>query len=305
MGPLTGLPTSQAIRAFFSLANIRTKHNATDLLDRYTPDMEVQVNVAVDGGEPVNAKQNTWTDPDDSLGEVWHNVRMPKNAKSDPQRNDWPLKFDLAKHVEAIGMTGWDFEKRVSRWFGYDFDSIIGHAEGVGVSDAELQAVKAAAWEIPWLEIRKSTGGSGLHVYALCGDESIATANHTEHAALGRAILDMISAATGFNFTAKVDVCGGNMWVWHRKSSRENEGLKLLKPATAKLSAADIPGDWRSPTGAATWRLCNASERHSASSAFLNRPTRRSMNSSHRGSVYRLMTSTTASWMPSTATGSP
>ena len=143
-------------------------------------------------------------------------------------------------------MTGWDFGLRCSRWFGFDFDAIVGHAAGVGVSDGDLEAVKSAAWKIPWLEIRKSTGGNGLHVYSLCCDDGIATANHTEHAALGRAVLEMISIATGFNFFSKVDACGANMWVWHRKSSLANEGLKLLKPAEARLSAADIPGDWRS-----------------------------------------------------------
>jgi hypothetical protein len=238
--------TSQAIRSFFNRPATRSTHNAPDLLDRYTADMEVQVNVAVDAGEPVAGKRNTWVDPDDSASEQWHHVRIPRNAQAEPERNDWPLKFDLAEHVEAIGMTGWDFGARRSRWFGFDFDSIAGHAAGVGVSDADLEAVKAAAWNIPWLEIRKSTGGSGLHIYALCSDDGIPTANHTEHAALGRAVLDLISAKTGYNFTTKVDACGGNMWVWHRKSSRDNEGLKLLKPATATLSEADFPGDWRS-----------------------------------------------------------
>ncbi|HEY1599917.1 MAG TPA: primase-helicase family protein [Pirellulales bacterium] len=152
----------------------------------------------------------------------------------------------MAKHIEGLGMTGWDFGQLRSRRLGFDFDSILGHATGVGVSDADLEAVRAAALVIPWLEIRKSTGGGGLHLYALCCADGIPTANHTEHAALGRAILEMMSAATGFNFSTKVDACGGNMWIWHRKSSLANEGLKLLKPATATLSEADIPGDWRS-----------------------------------------------------------
>jgi hypothetical protein len=216
-----------------------------DLLDRYTPDMEVQINVAVDGGVLVPGKWNLWTaDPDSPSAEQWHHVRVPKNAKGEPERNDWPLRFDLASHVEAIGMTGWDFGKRCSRSFGFDFDAIVGHAEGVGISDAELEAVKAAAWKVPWLEIRKSTGGGGLHLRAICCDDGIPTKNHGEHAAMGRAILEMLSKATGFNFMAKADAIGGNMWVWHRKSSLANEGLKLLKPATERLSAADIPGDW-------------------------------------------------------------
>ncbi len=238
--------TSEAIIAFFNSPVVRAKHNAPELLDRYTPDMEVQINVAVDGGVPVAGQRNTWTDPDVSLCEPWFHVRNPKNAKDKPERHDWPLKFSLAQHAEGIGSTGWDFGRLCSRWFGYDFDSIIDHAPGKGVSDEDLEAVKKAAWDIPWLEIRKSTGGSGLHLYALCCDEGIATSNHMEHAALGRAILEKMAVIAGFSFSKKLDVCGGNMWVWHRKSSRENEGLKLLKPATGRLTLADIPGDWRS-----------------------------------------------------------
>lgn len=238
--------TSQAILTLFSSPEVRAKHNAPELLDRYTADMEVQINVAVDGGVPVEGRRNTWTDPDDSCGEVWFHIRNPKNAKDKPERRDWPLRFDLAKHAEGIGCTGWDFGSLRSRWFGYDFDSIIGHAPGVGVSDEDLEAVKKAAWSIPWLEIRKSTGGGGLHLYVLCCEEGIPTANHTEHAALGRAILEKMAVIAGFNFSKKLDVCGGNMWIWHRKSSQDNEGLKLLKPATERLTAADIPGDWHS-----------------------------------------------------------
>ncbi len=238
--------TSQAILALFNSAEVQSKHNALELLARYTPDMEVQINVAVDGGVPVEGKRNTWTDPDDSLAEPWFHIRNPKNAATEPERRDWPVKFSLAQHAEGIGCTGWDFGSLCSRWFGYDFDSIIGHAPGTGISDEDLEAVKKAAWDIPWLEIRKSTGGSGLHVYAICCEEGIPTANHTEHAALGRAILEKMAVLAGFGFSKKLDVCGGNMWIWHRKSSRENEGLKLLKPATARLTLADIPGDWRS-----------------------------------------------------------
>ncbi len=238
--------TSQTLLTFFSDAKVRAGHNAHELLDLYNLDMEVQINVAADGGDPVPGKRNAWLDPDDSLSEPWYNVRMPKNANGEPERNDWPLEYDFAKHVEGVGCTGWDFGQRCSRWFGFDFDSIVGHASDHGISDAALEAVKAAAWEIPWLEIRKSTGGKGLHLYVRCTDEGIATANHSEHAALGRAVLEVISSAAGFDFTASVDCCGGNMWVWHRKATLANEGLKLLKAATRRLTMADLPGDWRS-----------------------------------------------------------
>ena len=219
----------------------RKSHNGPDLLARWNPNMETQVNVAADGGEPVEGKRNTFTD-----GELeWFSFRIPKNAGTTPEFCDWKLRCPLDLHTEGIGCTGFDYVNLCSRWFGFDFDSIIGHAPGTGISDEDMEAVKKAAWAIPWLEIRKSSGGGGLHIYALCCDDGIPTANHTEHAALGRAILEKMAIIANFNFSKKVDICGGNMWFYHRKMTEENEGFKLLKPATARLSLADIPGDWR------------------------------------------------------------
>ena len=90
---------------------------------------------------------------------------------------------------------------------------------------------------IPWLEIRKSTGGGGLHVYALCCDEGIPTANHTEHAALGRAILEKMAVIAGFNFSKKVDICGGNMWIWHRKIDPRERGLQVAQGSHGAIVA--------------------------------------------------------------------
>jgi len=124
-------------------------------------------------------------------------------------------------------------------------DSIIGHAAGVGISDAELEKVQKAAEALPYVEIRRSTGGKGLHFYVYFTEEGIPTNNHTEHAALARAILGMMRSATGFDFASQIDACGGNMWFWHRKMSKENNGLALIKPTENTLTEADLPDDWR------------------------------------------------------------
>ena len=42
-------------------------------------------------------------------------------------------------------MTGWDWQARRSRWVAFDFDSLTGHAKGVGISDEELEKVRQAA----------------------------------------------------------------------------------------------------------------------------------------------------------------
>ena len=93
--------------------------------------------------------------------------------------------------------------------------------------------------EIPWVTVRKSTGGNGIHLYVFLPD--VPTANHTEHAALARAVLGQMSALVGYDFRAKVDACGWILWVWHRKM-RGTDGLALLKQGEPLLY---IPPDWR------------------------------------------------------------
>lgn len=231
---------TQAIRAFLTAR--KATHNGPDLIDRYLqyhPFMETQVNVAAGKGFPVDKKRGTFTDGIDE----WFNLRIPKNANSEPSFRDYEIPYPFDIHADAIGSTGWDWSNRASRWVGFDFDSITGHAAGVGVSGEELNRVKEAASALPWVEVRRSTGGKGLHLYVML--DAIKTENHTIHAALGRAILGMMASETGFDFASQIDACGGNMWLWARKMSPENGGLALLKAATQTLKTDDLPINWR------------------------------------------------------------
>ena len=108
-----------------------------------------------------------------------------------------------------------------------------------------MAEVQKAAEQLPYVEVRRSTGGGGRHLNVYFDANGIPCENHTVHAALARAILGMMSRETGFDFAAQIDCCGGNMWVWHRKMTAENQGLAVLKPATKVLSEADIPANWR------------------------------------------------------------
>ena len=127
----------------------------------------------------------------------------------------------------------------------FDFDSLTTHAKGVGVSDEELERVKRAAEALPYIETRRSTGGKGVHLYCYFDATGIPTANHTEHAALARCALGMMSAETGFDFGSQIDCCGGVMWQWHGKMSADNHGLQIIKPAGKVLSLADLPANWK------------------------------------------------------------
>ena len=66
--------------------------------------METQVNVAAGRGEPVAGKRNTFSDGVDQ----WWNIRIPRNANSDPEFRDYEMTWPLDLHAEAIGCTGWD-----------------------------------------------------------------------------------------------------------------------------------------------------------------------------------------------------
>ncbi|NJO83655.1 MAG: hypothetical protein HC828_13185 [Blastochloris sp.] len=141
-------------------------------------------------------------------------------------------------------MTGWDWKAKRSKWVAYDFDALVGHSDKHSnkLTNEQLDEVRSAAQALDWVTVRKSTSGSGLHLYVYIESEQDVK-THTEHSALARAILGKMSALTGFSFESKVDICGGNMWVWHRKM-RGTSGLQLVKRGRA-LTDEEIPVNWR------------------------------------------------------------
>ena len=226
-----------------TIKNFLEANTHADLASQYSYNMECQVNVARDSGERIKGEYkgkqwNGWTDND---GQVWKSFRIPYNANSEPTYQDKPLGFNLNEHAEGIGMTGWDWVNKVSKWVAYDFDAIIGHSDKhpSKLTAEQLNMVRESACKLSWTTIRRSTSGKGLHVYVYLDD--VPTANHTEHAALARSILHLMSLKTGFAFESHVDICGSNMWVWHRKLVG-TDGLKLIKQGD-KLE--HIPPNWR------------------------------------------------------------
>lgn len=234
-----------------AIKNLLVSRTLSDLAALYNADMEVQINVAADGGERTDGDYkgriwHGWTDGTTT----WKPFRIPLNAKTEPEPNDYDINFDLAAHAEGIGMTGWDWKNKVSRWVAYDFDAIVGHSDkhAKKLQDTELIRIRELVTAIPWITIRHSTGGKGLHLYVFL-DPAPTTINHCEHAAVARSILGMLASLTSFDFQSKVDVCGGNMWVWHRKMVSTQNGLSLIREGT---SLAEIPANWRDHIGVVT-----------------------------------------------------
>ena len=226
-----------------ALANFLTASTHPHLAKLYNPGMEVQVNVAQGKGERVEGefKGRQWHGWSDGIT-TWKSFRIPYGANTKPNYEDKPLRFDLEIHAEGIGMTGWDWQNLKSRWVAFDFDAIVGHSEkhAQKLDETMLTKVREAATQIPWVTVYKSTSGKGLHLYVFL-DLEIKTANHHEHSALARAILGIMSALSGFDFASKVDTCGGNMWVWHRKM-KGTDGLEIIKEGT---SLNEIPDNWK------------------------------------------------------------
>ena len=222
-----------------AIKNLLLKLARPDLAELYCLDMEVQVNVAQDNGTRIDGeyKGKHWHGWSDGVT-TWKSFRIPWNASTEPTYEERPIKFNLAEHAEAIGMTGWDWQNKESHWVAFDFDSIMSHK--AGLTTGELNLIQEAASDVPWVTVRTSTGGNGIHFYVFL-DPPIPTDNHNEHAALARAIIGQLAAVTGYDFANKVDICGGNMWVWHRKMHPTN-GLILLKQGEP---LTEVPANWR------------------------------------------------------------
>src|SRR3990167_5117066 len=138
---------SEALHSFLHAR--KTPANA-DLVDRWSLAMETQVNVIAGDGEPVAGKKSTWTNGSDT----WHSIRIPKNAAADPTWEDYKIGYPFDLYAEGIGMTGWDWKARCSRHFGYDFDALTGHAQGIGIEEKGLEKVKQAACGLPYVEVQ-------------------------------------------------------------------------------------------------------------------------------------------------------
>ena len=144
------MPTvSEALQTFLQAR--KTPANA-DLVDKWSSAMETQVNVAAGDGEPVANKRSTYSNGVDT----WHSIRIPKDANSEPSWKDYKLSFSIGEHAEGIGCTGWDWQARLSRWVAFDFDSLMGHAKGVGLTERRVAA-----------------GQRGRHAASVCGSAKV------------------------------------------------------------------------------------------------------------------------------------
>jgi len=232
-------PVTQAYKAYYDNV-LSQKHNNPELIGKWGEDpsrLETQIMCHKMGVKV----------PDSNMyeegGEKFGPQRWPYDAAGNPNYSDPPIQYIIRDRMKCIGTTWWDWKNKRSIGLGFDFDSIAGHAEGVGVSDSEI--AKLDKIDVPWLEVIRSTKGMGRHIYIWFKDPYPVTMNHTEHAALARSYIPLIAQHTGLDVEASVDVCGSVMWIHHESATKENHGYELIKPATQILTAAHVPPNWR------------------------------------------------------------
>ena len=196
-------------------------------------DLETQL-LCDTNGERVSSTRLT-----DGKGQTWGPIRWPRRAKTEKAYFNDPTKsFSLAEHLVAVGSTGWDWKNKASRWVGFDFDSLIGHATG-----ANSEYLEKIAEEAPdYCYVSTSTRGLGRHLYVFFDPEDAPTTKtHTEHAALSKAVLEMLINATSFDFKVGLDVCGQVLWFYSTDAAK---GFTPIKDSVHLLKAADLPLDW-------------------------------------------------------------
>ena len=170
--------------------------------DRYHEGLELQIQPF----DEADRQERDW------YQSAWP-IRIPKNAKGTPEDNDVPMPYHPWA-IQRIGWTGWNWRDLKSEFVIFDIDSLFNHK--AGLSDKELEAAKQAACNLPYLTVRRSKSGLGLHCY--CDFENPPNAaNHTEHARLAQQVLQKMSADSNFDFASSVDVAGGNAWFFNRE----------------------------------------------------------------------------------------
>lgn len=205
--------------------------------------------------QPVPGKSNCWLVPDiarealgnfhtrEDLGEyhthadgtitmLWEsptfqvaNLRIPYGANTNnPTFRDRQVIGSIHQHWYRIGTSGWNWRDKTSEWVGFDFDAICKSKNGHGLTNSELTELCNRVREIPWVTVRTSTGGAGLHFIVPVNRPT--TRNHNEHAQLAKYVLENLSKACDFQFSSSVDVYGHILW--HYSKGVTHDCLKQI-----------------------------------------------------------------------------
>lgn len=216
-------------------------HNNPWLIGKWHKELETQVYVTPGTDDQKHdTRPNCWKDKH----HTWHQIRIPRNANSEPTFSDYTPKFPLSEYVESVGTTWWNWVRRESEAVVYDFDSIVGHK--AGLSKAILNKIIEKLKKVPYVTIYKSTSGNGYHVKVRFDpNDRPKTANHNEHTLVAEVVLQMMSEDADFDLADKVDCYGMIGWIWSTRATKDSGGFEMVQEATKELTSAEIP-DWKS-----------------------------------------------------------
>ena len=261
------------IDQFRALLNSKKHPNTDDLIQRILPhlhELECQANVI--DGTPVNDKNGKPTVMRTNGKQTWWPLRTPKHNASEP-------RFDLCEYYAAFGSSGYLYESKKSLYVAFDFDSIAGHAAGVGISNVQLAEIEERVSQVPWVEVRQSTsGGTGLHLYVWINlDTCPKIEDRSDHASVARLVLDRLSKEVEFAFKDAADKIGEIIWVLARRATNPNS-FKLIKQNTElypysltdfKLYAKATKST-NHPAHAGTFDAVELDDEHKAQSTYTN-----------------------------------
>ncbi|WP_442485807.1 primase-helicase family protein [Aeoliella sp. SH292] len=166
-------------------------------------------------------------------------IRVPRVEATGAICRELPEISKDAKLLN-LGTAGWDYVEQQVTCIGIDIDTDDNHASGL--DQGRFESVFEAVKMVPWLEVRRSSGGKGLHCFAHVS-EPVKIGGRKESSALALAVLEVASRITGCDLKAAKDCAGGNLWIY--KADAAPNAFEVIKPATDTLNPTDLPPGWR------------------------------------------------------------
>lgn len=176
-------------------------------------------------------------------------LRNPAEAP-DGTLTDRRHSVPIGSKLLAAGTAFWHWTAKKHTTIAIDIDTDDGHAEGL--SARAFSSAFDACCQLPWLEIRRSSGGKGLHVFPQFS-RPVEVSSRAEASALANAVLTVASRETNFDLRAAKDCAGCNIWIF--KADAALNAYEIVKEATAALDPDDLPPGWREAKEAAKHKV--------------------------------------------------
>lgn len=224
------------------------QHAPPELAARYIKGMELYAHVAQGHGQPVfgdDGKPVKNKYDDGSHTYYSYRIQQPKDV-------DRTLSYPLCQYWSSVGISGWDVVRGVAHGIGIEFDA-VGANHAKGLTDEELAEVLAALRRLPYVEVRRSTSGSGYHVWIWFTPDNLPpVTSRPQLKSLCRAVMQRMAQDTGYDFPAHVDHAGDILWICAKRATSENGGLSLVQAASEPLTDWPLVTNEASDTPAAS-----------------------------------------------------